>query len=516
MANWLNLTALNKKWVIGAATTIALTAATFAIGAFALTAMTAATVVAINAAVVCFSYGVSLLYMQNKENIPKITQKVYSTLSKYFTTLRKHLLGNTQGLILAAYSGDTNKVALLIQLGVNVNAIGYNGATALMCAAERGHADIVAQLLAAGANVNAFNNAGGTALMLAASNGHAGVITQLLAAGANVDATNLKSETSLSFAAENGHVGVVTQLLYAGADTSIADIDGNLAVMYAADNGHYDIVALLQQGGALLQINAVNAAQSVHEISVHKSVSESIAALKKHYNGANLRQARQEFITWINGLTEKDKETQAAKRAIQWLQNLDYTDIRSKITIQEAFALVWLGVNDINALAPEFQLKKEDIPARRKTLIHQLYDIQRGYNLNAKAVDNKAPDDKTCPSGAFNKMVAALAGAHSKVTLIIINMESMALKAQGIVNEAFMNLTEDLQRKFATLSTPANGMPDELLKNIKGNVETKLHDEFDEFNCLVNNYDQAFKIAVDNLEYSNPPNAVKAVQLKCR
>ncbi len=500
------------KWMLGGLVTLQLTSAVFTLGAVTFSAAMFAAVVSCNAVLVGLSFSIYTEgFAKVAQSISSFCQNVFSMVLKTEAQLTFSIFGNID-FILSAKEGYTGRLERLIQVGANVNAVDENGSTALMWAAQEGHAGSVTTLLANGADVNIANVSGSTALMYAIGSGNANIVTQVLDAGADINAAEIDGYTALMYAVSQGNVNIVTQVLEAGADIHAADIDGNTAGMMAAEKGDYPLLEIIiQHGGA---VNALNGAQSVHEISVHHSVSDSIAALKKHYSSANLQQARAEFITWVNGLTQTDSKAKAAKRAIEWLQNLDFTDERSKVTMKEALALVWLGINDVDAMQPDLKLKKEDMPARQKTLIHQLNEIQRGYNINNKDIDNQAPDDKTCPSGAFNKLVASLAGAHSKVKLVVINVESMSLKAQGLANDAFMQLNETFQRKYANEWSSASGMPEGLLNLITDTVATKLHEEFDEFRDLVNNYDAAFKIALENLEYTNPTGPVKALQKK--
>ena len=72
-------------------------------------------------------------------------------------------------LIKAAASRDIDLVKIrdLVDAGVDVNAAGKDGWTALMWAAFKGHRDVVRLLLQAGANVNATDNYGLTAIDMA-------------------------------------------------------------------------------------------------------------------------------------------------------------------------------------------------------------------------------------------------------------------------------------------------------------------------------------------------------------
>lgn len=92
----------------------------------------------------------------------------------------------------AAKSGETARLALLIQHGANVQARMPNGWTPLHAAARRGRSASVVALLEAGAKPNVTDNAGITPLHLAAIAGDAASIIALVEAGA--DRTALDDE----------------------------------------------------------------------------------------------------------------------------------------------------------------------------------------------------------------------------------------------------------------------------------------------------------------------------------
>jgi len=70
-------------------------------------------------------------------------------------------------LLLAAKSGDKERVRLLLENGANVNARDRYGWTALMWAVFKGYKEIVKLLLENGADVNVRDFFGNTALKFA-------------------------------------------------------------------------------------------------------------------------------------------------------------------------------------------------------------------------------------------------------------------------------------------------------------------------------------------------------------
>jgi len=91
-----------------------------------------------------------------------------------------------------AQRGDWIEVQNLIDKGVDVNAKGNDGKTALMHAVEQGNKEIVQALIVKGADVNAKGNDGKTALMHAVEQGNKEIVQALIAKGADVNAKMIK------------------------------------------------------------------------------------------------------------------------------------------------------------------------------------------------------------------------------------------------------------------------------------------------------------------------------------
>jgi ankyrin repeat protein len=166
--------------------------------------------------------------------------------------------------ITAAATGDIDTVRAAIEKGVNVNAFGVDGSTALFIAANWGYVSIVRALLEAGANVNlgAEDNRK-TPLMIAASNtalkknkvyvgelGQVEVIKLLIEAGADVNAKTDEGWTALMAAANAGSVEAVELLLKAGANAKHKTRTRETASSRALEGGYQEIIQLLRAAGA--------------------------------------------------------------------------------------------------------------------------------------------------------------------------------------------------------------------------------------------------------------------------
>ena len=155
-------------------------------------------------------------------------------------------------LLSAAESGDhPAAIAALKQPGVDVNARGPDGATALLWAVYNRDVELAQQLIAAGADVNAKNEFGAFPLSEAAISGSTPLIRALLEAGANPSEANAEGETALMVVARAGDVEGAELLLKAGADVNAVEAWGQQSpLMWAAAQSQPAMVKLLIAHGA--------------------------------------------------------------------------------------------------------------------------------------------------------------------------------------------------------------------------------------------------------------------------
>jgi hypothetical protein len=334
-----------------------------------------------------------------------------------------------------------------------------------------------------------------------------------------VNAISNSGSTALHWAAYFRFPEITQALLNAGADINIANIEGQTPIVLAFERGDMDVVRILQAHGAILpehlrqQAHAISGEQSVHNPAVHRFASTGASALKVHYQHENIPDARQAFIDWIERLGDGTTLNQNAKKAIAWLKNDGFVDSglnHSNVSTQALLGLVWLGINDKKA-QQGITLKDEDIHERRQSLLKRLSDIQQAYNNRA--------DNQSCPSGAFNMLIQALAGGHDKVEFIYVNTETISRKAQGLLNDLFMALSDDDKTKYANLWQDNEGPPEGLLTFASSTIERQLRDEFKAYEDFVLDehfnpgYEKAIISALENLQYSPMPSAVKKVKV---
>lgn len=116
-------------------------------------------------------------------------------------------------LAIAAQNAKLKAAAALVDVGANVNvAVGGGGYTPLMLAATSGSTDDVKLLLKHGAKVNETNAGKVTALMIAAAGNHPEMVTVLLDAGADPGVKSGDGRNALSIARTNNYEAVVTLL----------------------------------------------------------------------------------------------------------------------------------------------------------------------------------------------------------------------------------------------------------------------------------------------------------------
>ncbi len=156
--------------------------------------------------------------------------------------------------IAAAEAGDhAAAIRLASMKGVNVNATGADGSTAIMYAAANNDLELVRALIKAGANVKLANQLGTSALTEAAIIGSAPVIDALLKAGGDPNFRTTDGETPLMAAARSGKVDAAKLLLAAGADINAKEAwGGQSAIMWASAQGQADMVKFLASKDASL------------------------------------------------------------------------------------------------------------------------------------------------------------------------------------------------------------------------------------------------------------------------
>ncbi len=149
----------------------------------------------------------------------------------------------------AVEAGNTLAVKKWLAAGLPPDFVGDRFGSGLMIGAWIGNLEIMALFHTAGANVNFMNRYGERALQLAAWRGHADIVRWLLERGAEVNRAG-KQWNALHYAAFAGHADIVRLLVEKGADVNARTPNGSTALMMTAREGQEDVARLLMEAGA--------------------------------------------------------------------------------------------------------------------------------------------------------------------------------------------------------------------------------------------------------------------------
>ena len=144
------------------------------------------------------------------------------------------------GLMIAAWSGNIEMMALFVERGANPRRANRNGEQPLQLAAWNGHLEAVKWLLDHGAALNREGSQWG-ALHYAVFNGHDALTKFLIERGAEVNAPSPNGSTPLMLAAREGREELTKVLLESGADRRSQNDWGDTALTMAMRYDHYQL-----------------------------------------------------------------------------------------------------------------------------------------------------------------------------------------------------------------------------------------------------------------------------------
>jgi ankyrin repeat protein len=152
--------------------------------------------------------------------------------------------GNT-ALMVAAASGLDNIVELFIRSGADVNAINFDGKTALHMALENKQSLVVSFILsmAGGLKVDVADKWGNTPLIIAAKNNDIENVRMLLMRHANPNHQNKNGDTALHMAVKIANQEMVQELLKYKAKVNVANHQG-ITPLQLADS--YQLTGIAQ------------------------------------------------------------------------------------------------------------------------------------------------------------------------------------------------------------------------------------------------------------------------------
>lgn len=153
----------------------------------------------------------------------------------------------TTPLSLAAQCGQEATIRLLLERGVDIDALTGSHQTALIAACYNGHLNVVEILLKSNANINSESEIYGTPLAAASEAGSWRLVTFLLDKGAMPNSQGNGGETALESASLQGQEDIVQILLNHHVDVNQRE---GAALIAACRNGHEQTVRKLLDNGA--------------------------------------------------------------------------------------------------------------------------------------------------------------------------------------------------------------------------------------------------------------------------
>ena len=148
------------------------------------------------------------------------TARLTTLLDQDKSFTKSHSPDGFTALALAAYLGQKETAAILLEQGADANSVAKNetGFTPLTGAVSQNHSEVAKLLVKSGANVNYSYEGGITPLMHAAYAGNLELVSLLLEHGADPNAKNNEGKTPLAFAREGKHDKVIELLKIRGAN----------------------------------------------------------------------------------------------------------------------------------------------------------------------------------------------------------------------------------------------------------------------------------------------------------
>jgi ankyrin repeat protein len=168
-------------------------------------------------------------------------------------------------LLWAAWRGDLDTMALLLQAKANIDKQDHQGYTPLARAAKAGHVQCVKKLLEYGASLTKPTGWGAQPIHLASDNKRNGlfVVQELVASGADPSAPS-DLGSPLHNAANRGSLGTVKYLVSKGVDIDLVDQDGDSPAMVALMCSNQSIFCYLVEAGAILNNTRKNGENILH------------------------------------------------------------------------------------------------------------------------------------------------------------------------------------------------------------------------------------------------------------
>lgn len=178
----------------------------------------------------------------------------------------------------AASLNHIDVVRVLLDLGMDIEAVTDDGNNALIMAALHGNSEIVEYLLNAGAKIEARNDQGNTALIAATFKGHAAAVRILVEHGADANAQNIDGVHPVTLACRSNFPKVLRELIKGGTNINAADKFNNTGLSMCAKSGHMDCVNQLLAQRADLEVTDTSGQTALHHTYVnnHKATQKAL------------------------------------------------------------------------------------------------------------------------------------------------------------------------------------------------------------------------------------------------
>jgi hypothetical protein len=153
-----------------------------------------------------------------------------------------------RGLIEAAENGNTGAVVAALEAGVDINATGEDGDTALHLACLHGKTEVAKLLLTRGANPNVRDGDDSSPLHDCSAGGYRDIAYYLLDSGADANAQDSDGDTPLHLACNGDHAEVADLLIQRGANMGVKNGANRLPITMSRNP---DVVEVFKRAMAM-------------------------------------------------------------------------------------------------------------------------------------------------------------------------------------------------------------------------------------------------------------------------
>ena len=162
------------------------------------------------------------------------TKAVFRLLVTMGADINKLLYNGVSLLQYICYIGNVDALKLCIDLGADINIVGYNyKLTPLHKACEYNQLECVKVLIDSGANLNLKNSIGRTPLIVAVQNQYEVCAQLLIDSGADLNIQDQNGHTVLIFACSNNLINCVKELIKKGGNIFLKNKEGRDAYSYS-------------------------------------------------------------------------------------------------------------------------------------------------------------------------------------------------------------------------------------------------------------------------------------------